>query len=102
MSDKHVSTEIDSWKPTRYGSRFLGYENEICFHGDRFLETNTSLWDQLTFLWILLWYIRGCSDQNEVSHSSDQNRETRMEPVRLEQVLGSHLLLVIVSYCDYE
>jgi hypothetical protein len=24
--------------------RFLGYENESCFHGDGFLETHTSLW----------------------------------------------------------
>jgi hypothetical protein len=24
--DKHVSMETDSWKPTRYGTRFRGYE----------------------------------------------------------------------------
>jgi hypothetical protein len=40
---------MDSWKPTRYGTRFGGYENERCFHGDGFLETNKSLWDQQAF-----------------------------------------------------
>jgi hypothetical protein len=34
---KHVSVEIDSWKPSGYGTRILGYENESC----RFLETNS-------------------------------------------------------------
>jgi hypothetical protein len=57
---------MDSWKPTRYKTSFLGYENERCFHGDRSLETNTSLWDQQVFPWILIRYIRACSDQTEV------------------------------------
>jgi hypothetical protein len=45
-----------------------------------------------TFSWIRMYYIRGRSDQNEVSCSLHQNRETRME-----RVLGSHLLWVIVK-----
>jgi hypothetical protein len=44
----------------------MGCENERYFHGDRFLETNTSLWDQPAFPLILIRYIRGCSGQNEV------------------------------------
>jgi hypothetical protein len=52
--------EMDSWKPIRYATCFLGYENERCFHGDRFLETNTSLWDHQAFPWRWLSYIRGC------------------------------------------
>jgi hypothetical protein len=44
-------------------------------YGDRFLDTNTSLWDERTFPWILIRYIRGRSDQNEVSRRSEKNRE---------------------------
>jgi hypothetical protein len=47
--DKHVSVEMDSWKPTGYGKHFLGYENEGYVYIDRFLETNRSLWDQQAF-----------------------------------------------------
>jgi hypothetical protein len=43
---------MDSWKTTHYETRFLGYENERCFRGDRFLETSTLLWDQQAFPWI--------------------------------------------------
>jgi hypothetical protein len=40
----------------------------------------------------------------QVSRNSVQKRarETIMEPVRMERVLGSHLSRVIVSYCDYK
>jgi hypothetical protein len=51
---KYVSTETDSWKPTRYGTRFLKYKNKICFHGDRFLETNSL---RNTFPAIRIWNI---------------------------------------------
>jgi hypothetical protein len=43
--DKHVSAEIRFLETNHrwvLNKRFLGYENEIC----RFLETNTSLWNQ--------------------------------------------------------
>jgi hypothetical protein len=58
---------MDSWKPIRYGTCFLGWENERCFYGDISLEINMSLWDQPAFPWILIRYIRGCSDENEVN-----------------------------------
>jgi hypothetical protein len=62
----HVPMEMDSWKPTHYGTRFLGFENERCFHGGEYLETNMSLRDQQAFPWTLIRYIRGRSDRNEV------------------------------------
>jgi hypothetical protein len=34
--DKHVSIEMDSWKPTRYGTRFHGYERST----NIFLDTD--------------------------------------------------------------
>jgi hypothetical protein len=43
---------MDSWKPIRYGTRFMEYEHERCFHGITFVETNMSLWDQQAFPWI--------------------------------------------------
>jgi hypothetical protein len=59
---------MDSWKPTCYGT---------CFRGYKWSTNRVSVYtsDQQTFPWILICYIRGCSDQNEVSRSSDQNRE---------------------------
>jgi hypothetical protein len=54
--DKNISMEMDSWKPTRYGSLFHGYENERCSYGYRFLETNRSLWNQQKFP--LIWMRR--------------------------------------------
>jgi hypothetical protein len=89
--DKHISLETDSWKPTRYGTRFLGYGNEICFHGDRFLETNMSQCDKQMCPWIWICYIRGRLAQNEVSCSSDQKRE------RSDQNRAEDLLWVIVN-----
>jgi hypothetical protein len=68
---KHVSTEIDSWKPTsRRGinSRFRGYE------------------DQHIFPLILIRYITGRSDQNEVSPM--WRRGTNISTVALRVVGG--------------
>jgi hypothetical protein len=68
---KVVSTEINSWKPTsRRGinSRFRGYE------------------DQHIFPLILIRYIRGRSDRNEVS--SVWRRGTNISTVALRVVGG--------------
>jgi hypothetical protein len=92
--DKHVSVEIDSWKPARYGTHFHGYE-----------------WST-KIPWIAKSYIRGRAEQNESSHKSDvhigiqseQNRERsghiRIQQVRLKSNCDLLQLIVIKSDCE--
>jgi hypothetical protein len=53
---------------------------------DKHVSMDTS--DQQTFPWIPTRCIRDRSDQNEVNRKSEVSRS----PVRMEQVLGRHLL----------
>jgi hypothetical protein len=85
--------DIDSWKPTSYETRFRAKEHSEIFPR------------------IPIRYIGGRSDKNQVSRSrketqvcwkrsqksaENSRRQTRSQdsrsPVRMERVLGSHLL----------
>jgi hypothetical protein len=77
--DKHVSVKMDSWKPTHYETCFLGYENESCSHGDRFLKINTLLWNQQKFPRFRMRYI--CVKDRSQSQLRAEQKGTRMEPV---------------------
>jgi hypothetical protein len=64
--DKHVCVEIDSWKPTRYGTHFRGYEwsTEIS------MDTHT--------------LYRGGSDQNEVRVRTEERIRWGRRAIRLK------------------
>jgi hypothetical protein len=105
----------DSWKPTFYRTRFLGYEQERYFHRDRILETKSSLWNQQIFPLIRIsntrWeknWVQASRRQARREVSLVQSRTERNQngashsPVRIVWTLGSHLVLVIVTDCDWE
>jgi hypothetical protein len=60
---KHVSVKMDSWKPTGYGTRLLGYESERC----GYLETDsvrTRFRVNGHFPWLKLDYKSGPAEKN--------------------------------------